>query len=75
MYKCHALCFCSYKKKLSPQSDISLIWDQAGDTDVISLHLVNVTAKVSPHRKKMIEAGSFVQRKIIAVTCSDIKHE
>lgn len=53
------LCVCCYKSRHSLQSDISLIWDQAGDTDVFSLHPVN--SKVSPERKEDADAGSFVR--------------
>lgn len=61
--KCVRCCVSAFiKRGFLHQSDISLISDQAGDTDVISLHLPNTDSKVSTDGKQNVEGESFVVR-------------
>lgn len=64
-----------FKRRLPPQSDNSLIWDQAGDTDLIPPQLVNVNFKVSSDGKQDVGRGSFVVRVKIVAFNPDTVHE
>ncbi len=76
-YMNHHMCVSLFVHCVSApvRSVVSLFWDQTGDTDVTSLHLVYVNLKMSPDGKQSMEGVHFVEGRKKAVTYSDTNHE